>query len=144
MDARWREPHGLCFDRHMSEQRPTEVHPTTWRMLKALRAGAPLSRNRHYFLYKDPRARRAIKLHRYLLSLARDVQAHAREVSVSVVDGPVAGEMALRVEMPLVHGRRTAYLSRFELALLAEHAPHVARLLSEQLDGADDFEDAAG
>lgn len=116
---------------------PDALHPTTWRVLRALRSGARLSRNRNFYLFQDPRARRAIQLHRYLESIIRDVRAHGREVEVSRVpageDG-TAGEFALRVDFPVLHGHRTCYLSRLELELLAEQAPEVGRLLAERLD----------
>lgn len=118
---------------------PDGMHPTTWQALRALRAGARLSRNRHFYLFKDPRVQRAVKLHRYLESVARDVEAHAEHIEVSVVGE--GDRCSLRIDFPLIHGRRTAYLSAAELALLAERAPHVARLIADELDG--DAEDQA-
>lgn len=116
----------------MSEP-PRDLHLVTWRTLRALRAGARLSRNRHFDLFNDPRARRAIRLHRYLIGLARDVRAHGHEMTVTVVGGD-EGNVALCIELPTLHGRRTAYLSRTELDLLAEEAPGVALLLGAHLD----------
>ncbi len=118
----------------MSEP-PAEMDPTIWRTLKALRGGARLSRNRHFDLFADPRARRAIRLHRYLQGLARALaEADADDLAVHRAGGEVAGDYALRIEFPVVHGRRTAYLSETELRLLAEHAPEVARLLDRRLE----------
>ncbi len=115
---------------------PDGLHPTTWMVLRALRSGARLSRNRNFYLFQDPRARRAIQLHRYLESIIRDVRAHGQQVAVRRVAGDdgAAGEFALRVDFPLLHGHRTCYLSRLELALLAEQAPEVGRLLETRLD----------
>lgn len=112
------------------------LHPTTWMVLRALRSGARLSRNRNYDLFADPRARRAIKLHRYLESIIRDVRACEDRITVSAVgtdDGETAGEIALRLDFPLLHGHRTCYLTQVELELIAEVAPEVAERLATSL-----------
>ncbi|MCA9541986.1 MAG: hypothetical protein KC620_23980 [Myxococcales bacterium] len=114
---------------------PPKMHPTTWSVLRALRAGARLSRNRHFYLFEDPRARRAIKLHRFLASVERDVRARAGELSVSIVDDAGhAGQYALRLDFPTLHGRRTVFLTQAELKLLGEQAPEIGALLSARLD----------
>ncbi len=116
---------------------PPGLHPTTWTVLRALRSGARLSRNRNFYLFQDPRARRAIQLHRYLESVIRDVRACGEDVEVRRVvpeEAGAAGPFALRVDFPLLHGHRTCYLSRLELSLLAEQAPAVGRLLAARLD----------
>lgn len=113
--------------------RPTSFHPLTLYWYRALQGGARLSRNRHFELFKDPRVREALRLHRYLKSIARDVEEQADSVSVSVCDEK--GVWMLRVEYPQVYGRRVAYLKQHELKLLAEIAPQVAQLLSLALDG---------
>ncbi len=105
---------------------PAPLHHTTWATLKALRAGARLSRNRHFYLFEDPRARRGIRIHRYLRSVVRDIEAHLDELTVERVDD---GRYALRVEFPMLHGHRVAYLSEVEMALLTEEAPALAALL---------------
>ncbi len=111
-----------------------ELHPTTWRVLRALRAGARLSRNRHFALFQDRHTRRAITLHRFLQSVGRDVEAHGEGLEVSLVEAPTSGErFALKVHFPRLHGRRIAFLSAFELHLLVEDAPHVARALEAAL-----------
>ncbi len=111
--------------------RPADFHPLTWHWYRALRGGARLSRNRHFELYKNPRVLEALRLHRYLKGVARDVSENADSVTVTVCDDGVS---ALRVEFPQVHGRRVAYLKPRELRLLAEMAPLVAHLLSQALD----------
>ncbi len=121
---------------------PDDLHPTTWAVLRALRAGMPLSRNRHFDLYRDPNVQRARRLHRWLQSIIDDVRAEPDAVQVHAVGpgeaaaGPVAGRYALRVDFPRLNGHRTAYLSAFELTLLADHAPAVAALLAERLQPA--------
>lgn len=119
-------------------QPPAGLHPTTWAVLRALRSGARLSRNRNFYLFQDPRARRAIQLHRYLESIIRDVRACGDAVEVRRVEpgeAETAGPFALRVDFPLLHGHRTCYLDRLELDLLAEQAPAVGRLLAARLEG---------
>lgn len=117
---------------------PLGIHPTTWMVLRALRSGARLSRNRNFYLFEDPRARRAIKLHRYLEGLIRDVKAAGDQISVHIVDGcETPRDVALRIDFPVLHGHRTAYLSRIELRLLAEQAPEVAHAISAALDEGD-------
>lgn len=115
---------------------PTDdLHPTTWAVLRALRAGVPLSRNKHFDLFQDARVRKAIRLHRFLESVVKDVERCGETAQVQVVERDPAHRFALRVDFPRVHGHRTVYLSQFELRLLGEHAPDVARLLSDMLDG---------
>ena len=110
--------------------RPNEMHPTTWRILRSLRSGARLSRNRHFALYQDPWARRAIRLHRYLESVEAAVRDHHSKLSVSEVHREdVVGPYALKIEFPVVRGTRTAYLRKVEIEFLAQEAPEVARLL---------------
>jgi hypothetical protein len=117
--------------------RVNELHPTTWRVLRALRAGARLSRNRHFALFQDRHTRRAITLHRFLQSVVRDVEAHGEGLEVSLVADaaglPSGDRFALKVHFPRLHGRRVAYLSAFELHLLVEDAPHVASALEAAL-----------
>ncbi len=110
-------------------------HPMTWAVLRALRGGAKLSRNRHFSLFQDPRARKALRLHRYLESVVRDVRAYQEDLSVFRAIKPgLAGEYALRIEFPIINGHRTAYLRHQELRLLAEDEPEVAMLLNRRLD----------
>lgn len=117
------------------EPPPLGIHPTTWTVLRALCSAAPPSRNRNFYLFEDPRARHALKLHRYLESIIRDVRAAGDDLSVRIVDGcRTPRDPALKVDMPVPHGHRTAYLSRIELRLLAEQAPEIAHRLSAQID----------
>jgi len=116
-------------------RRVNDLHPTTWRVLRALRAGARLSRNRHFALFEDRHTRRAITLHRFLSSVAEDVLAHGEGLEVTLLEAPLrpADRFALEIRFPRLHGRRTAYLSAFELSLLAEDAPGVAPILEAAL-----------
>jgi len=103
-----------------------KLHPTAWAVFRALRAGVRLSRNRHFALFKDARVRKALRLHRYLASVAADVGAHPDELVAEQVDD---AHWRLRIEVPTLHGRRVAHLTDWELCLLAEISPAVAELL---------------
>ncbi|MEE2787019.1 MAG: hypothetical protein VX589_06740 [Myxococcota bacterium] len=107
-----------------------EIHPTTLRVLNALRAGVRLSRNQNFALFKDARARQGLRLYRYLRSVAADVRAYGERLTVTVVEPTdVAGDIALRIDIPRLNGHRTAYLRPVELELLAEDAPEIAEIL---------------
>jgi len=115
-------------------ERPEALHPTTWTLLRALRAGVRLSRNRNFYLFRDPRARRAIRTHRFLRSIIRDVRERGDDVRVRVLRGDEDHAVALRIDIPMLHGHRTAYLHPFELELLAADAPEVAALLKQRAE----------
>ena len=112
-----------------------EIHPTTLRILKALRGGAKLSRNRHFSLFRDPKARQGLRLFHYLRSVADDVREHHNRLNVAVVgdEEMSVGDIALKIDIPLLNGHRTAYLRRVEFELLAEDAPEVAALIVQHL-----------
>ena len=118
----------------MSDGPPSSVsdsfHPKTWRILSALRAGEKLSRNRNFFLFKDPRARRALDLHRLLDSVARDLRRNPETVVVERVNRSTSdGRFSVRIEMPVLHGRRTVYLSPIEFELLSQASPEIVDVL---------------
>lgn len=120
------------------EPAPERLHPTAWAVLRALRAGAPLSRNKHFALFQDARIRKALRLHRYLESVARDVERHPDELRVEALEG---GQWRLRIEIPTLHGRRIAHLTAWELERLAEISPEVAASL-RRLAGVSERRDA--
>ena len=116
------------------ESAPTGMHPLTWKILQALRGGARLSRNRNYSLFKDPHARRGLRLYRFLQSVVKDVRAHADDIQVTrTVDEDHPSEFELRLDFPVIHGRRTTYLKASELELVAQDAPEVAELINQYL-----------
>lgn len=123
----------------MADDTHSGFDPTTWAVLRALRDGARLSRNKHYALFEDPQVRRALKVHRYLRSVVRDIERHPEGVRVEATGRPGGADFSLRIDIPSLRGRRTAYLSGAELALLAQDAPQVAALLERLLtdDGGD-------
>jgi hypothetical protein len=102
------------------------LHPTAWAVFRALRAGAHISRNKHFALFQDARIRKALRLHRYLTSVAADVTAHPDDLQVDSIDDD---HWRLRIEVATLHGRRIAHLTDWELSLLAEISPTVAELL---------------
>jgi len=113
-------------------KRPSDMHPITWRVLQALRSGAQLSRNRNFNLFRDPNARRGLRIHRYLQSVISDIQTHADALSVAKIEvEDTTGEFALKLDFPVVHGHRTAYLRTSELILIAQTAPEVAALIDQ-------------
>lgn len=111
------------------QTRPEELHPTSWTILRALRAGARLSRNKHFELFQDPRFRRALRTHRFLRSLARDIARDPEQVRVERVEGDDG--WALRIDIPTLRGRRVAYLRDYELSLLAADNPELLAALNE-------------
>lgn len=139
-----------------ADEAPDALHPSTWAMLRALRAGRGLSRNRHFALFARPEIKKALQIHRFLNSVVTDLERADGEVRVARLPRPpeaqataglgsehdataqpgasrAAGTCGLRIELAHLHGRRTVYLSGWELALLAEQAPEVALRLDRLL-----------
>jgi hypothetical protein len=83
------------------------------RVVLRLRAERGFSRNRHFATLSSPEGRRALRIHRHLRSIERDLAAAA---SVSV------GRDAERVRITLEgrRGRRVAWLSASEFRLFRE------------------------
>jgi hypothetical protein len=82
--------------------------------VRRLRTDPSFSRNRYYLTLSSPEGRRALRIHRHLRSLERDLQAGCH--------ASVAHEAA-RVRLTL-QGRRTrriAWLTRAEFRLLCDH-----------------------
>ena len=110
-------------------ERPRDIHPVTWRVLCALRDGVHLSRNKNFRLFRAPRARRGLRLFRYLQSVARDIREYGDELIITEANDGDHPQCVLRIEFPLIHGRRTAYLRYEELEMLAEDEPRLADLV---------------
>jgi hypothetical protein len=98
---------------------------------RLLEPSAPLSRNRHFHTFETPEGRRALSLARRLRGLARDVR-RCMERGVPPEVRTETAVKGLRVELRFddVAGRRTAYLSAEEYALL-RRVPGMAEALSE-------------
>jgi hypothetical protein len=92
------------------------------RLLERLRQDRAFSRNRHYLALSSPEGKRALRIHRHLRSLERDL-------SRAGVDATVTRE-AERVRLTLRGGRlsRTAWLSALEFRILCGN-PAVRRVL---------------
>jgi hypothetical protein len=81
------------------------------RTVARLRADPAFSRNRHHAALSSPEGRRAMRIHRHLRSLERDIAAaHA----ASVEHGPDR----IRLELRGRRATRTAFLTRAEFRLL--------------------------
>ncbi len=92
------------------------------RALERLREDRGFSRNRHYLALSSPEGKRALRIHRHLRSLERDL-------SQAGVDATVTRE-AERIRLTL-RGRRlsrTAWLTRAEFRLLCGNPEVRARL----------------
>ncbi len=97
------------------------------RAIERLRQDRAFSRNRHYLALSSPEGKRALRIHRHLRSLERDL-------SLAGVDATVTRE-AERIRLTL-RGRRlerTAWLTRAEFRILCGN-PAVAALLGEAVE----------
>jgi hypothetical protein len=81
------------------------------RAVQRLREDPGFSRNRHYLALSSPEGRRALRIHRHLRSLERDLSAGA---AASVHREPERVRLTLRGS----RGSRTAWLTRAEFRLL--------------------------
>jgi hypothetical protein len=86
-----------------------------FRAVERLRQDPGFSRNRHYLALSSPEGRRALRIHRHLRSIERDLSAGA--------SATVARE-AERVRLTLrgARGSRTSWLTRTEWRLLCGSA----------------------
>jgi hypothetical protein len=83
------------------------------RLLERLREDRAFSRNRHYLALSSPEGKRALRIHRHLRSLERDLAAgHA----ATVAHEPERVRLTLRGRL----GERTAFLTRAEFRLLCD------------------------
>lgn len=115
----------------------SELNPTTRRIFRLLDSGVRLSRNRHFDLFRDPRARHARRLHRLFKSLCADLSQNASGATLysTLKNAPTERPYGIHIDIPFVGGKRTVFLTQGELGLLAEYSSHeatetVAALLS--------------
>ncbi len=111
----------------------SHLNPTTLKIFRLLWSGVRLSRNQHFDLYRDPRAAYARRLHRLFKSLARDLEHYGNGATVytAMDDIDLRGHLGVHIEIPLLRGTRTVFLSAPELELFAACAPNaVAELLT--------------
>ena len=109
------------------------LNSTTLKIFRLLRSGVRLSRNKHYDLFRDPKAQYARRLHRLFLSLADDLEAHGSGATVytALKSKALGGPIGVQIEIPLLRGRRTVFLTEEELSLFSDTAPNdVSELLA--------------
>ncbi len=97
------------------------------RAIERLRSDPGFSRNRHYLALSSPEGRRALRVHRHLRSLERDLQAGC---------AATVARDAERVRLVLKGKRssRVAYLTRAEFGLLCT-SPLVRAALGDAAEG---------
>jgi len=107
------------------------VHPLEELIVRRILEGRDtLSRNQHFHLYDDPRARRALRTARHLKSMRRWLQGSD---DTQVVCRPTAdGGLVLSTQSAAPVYRREARLSADELRILRED-PHTAALIDRCL-----------
>ncbi len=81
------------------------------RVVRRLREEPGFSRNRHYLAFSSPEGRRALRIHRHLRSIERDLSDGSR-ASVEV------GDDRVRLTLRSKSAQRTAWLSRDEFRIL--------------------------
>jgi hypothetical protein len=92
------------------------------RVVRRLREEPGFSRNRHFLAFASAEGRRALRIHRHLRSIERDLAAGS-QATISREDDRV------RIDLRSKRGaRRTAYLTIEELRLLSGSAPVRAAL----------------
>ena len=84
------------------------------RAVLRLREEARFSRNRHYIALSSPEGRRALRIHRHLRSLERDLSGGCAAAVERTADG-------VRLVLTLEGARRTASLSLAEFRLLCSN-----------------------
>jgi type II secretory pathway component PulJ len=82
------------------------------RAVARLREDPAFSRNRHFHALSSPEGRRALRIHRHLRSLERDLSAAGARASVEREPARV------RLTIEGRRGRRVAWLTRAEFRLL--------------------------
>jgi hypothetical protein len=85
------------------------------RVVRRLREQPGFSRNRHFLAFASAEGRRALRIHRHLRSIERDLAAGS-EATLTREDDRV------RLDLRSRRGARTAYLTFDELRLLSRSA----------------------
>lgn len=98
-----------------------------YRLVERLTNDAPaLSRNRHFHTFATPEGQQALRIARRLHSLASDIAAASSPPSI---DDPSSPSGRVRVEIPILAGKRVATLPYAEWELL-RRMPAMRRFLS--------------
>lgn len=95
------------------------------RVVRRLREEPGFSRNRHFLAFSSVEGRRALRIHRHLRSIERDLAAGA-QATLHRQEGRA------RIDLSSKRGTRTAFLTRNELRLLSG-SPLVRAALGESL-----------
>jgi hypothetical protein len=98
------------------------------RAVRRLREDPGFSRNRFYVALSSPEGRRALRIHRHLRSLERDLRAGLR----ATVDRE---RERFRLTLRGLRSQRTAFLTRAELRLLCTDPAVRAALGDPTLEG---------
>jgi len=102
------------------------MHAFVFRLVERLTSDAPaLSRNRHFHTFQTPEGRQALRIARRLRSIAADIAAAKDAPRIAAT--PQAESDGVRLEIPLVDGKRTATLHPAEWELLLRMIPHGRR-----------------
>ena len=81
------------------------------RAVLRLRAEPGFSRNRHFAAFSSPEGRRALRIHRHLRSIERDLSGGCAASATHEAD-------RVRLDLTGKRGRRSAWLSRSEYRIL--------------------------
>ncbi|MFO0583209.1 MAG: hypothetical protein U0229_13140 [Anaeromyxobacter sp.] len=95
------------------------------RAVERLRSDPGFSRNRFFLALSSPEGKEALRIHRHLRSIERDL-ARGWSVTAAREEGRV------RVELTGAKSRRTSYLTGAEFRLLCQ-SPEVRAALGEEL-----------
>lgn len=91
-----------------------------------------LSRNRHFEVFENPVARRALRLHLMLRKLEKDLIDYARNgtVRIKLLEPEPSGESlnVLQIDHPGLKLKRRIFLSSEEIDLLRQ-SPRIAKIL---------------
>ena len=86
---------------------------------RLLEPSLPLSRNRHFHTFETPEGKKALTLARRIRGLARDVRRCLEQGAPPRVSSEgTAGALKVELRFEALAGRRTAFLSGEEYALL--------------------------
>jgi hypothetical protein len=102
---------------------PRMVDAFVERVVRRLRSEPGFSRNRHYVAFSSPEGRRALRIHRHLRSIERDLSGGA-EATIE------RGDDRVRITLRSRRGLRTAFLTTSELRILCTN-PLVRSALGE-------------
>jgi hypothetical protein len=95
------------------------------RVVRRLREEPGFSRNRHFAAFSSPEGRRALRIHRHLRSIERDLSGGYSASATREAD-------RVRLDLTGKRGRRSAWLTRSEFRILLTN-PIVRAALGESV-----------